>query len=313
MAASTWSTDTVGTSEGFSYWHEAVCQAVLNVSTEAPCAGFRASISGHSLDGLRFACFAADAHEIVRSRSHIARSVDEHYLVSFQIHGRSQISQADEAFILEPGEIAILDGQRPFRVSFPTQVQRVLAVMPRTLLERRAPWLRKGTIRKIGSDSPYADLARRHLLQLALREETPDTSEASLLTENLCNLLALATARDPGSSERLADIQHQQVLAFCQQHLADPNLAPAMVAAHCRISVRTVHLRFERIGQSFGRWVVENRLEACRRDLRDPLQSSCGISEIAYRWGFSDLSHFNRAFRNRFGMTPREWRASAEV
>jgi AraC family transcriptional activator of tynA and feaB len=32
------------------------------------------------------------------------------------------------------------------------------------------------------------------------------------------------------------------------------------------------------------------------------------ISEIAYAWGFNDLSHFNRAFRARFGMTPREWR-----
>ena len=32
------------------------------------------------------------------------------------------------------------------------------------------------------------------------------------------------------------------------------------------------------------------------------------ISEIAYRWGFNDLSHFNKAFRERFGRTPGEWR-----
>jgi AraC-like DNA-binding protein len=32
------------------------------------------------------------------------------------------------------------------------------------------------------------------------------------------------------------------------------------------------------------------------------------VSEIAYRWGFNDLSHFNRSFRAHFAMTPREWR-----
>jgi hypothetical protein len=58
VAARTWSNDTVGTSEGFSFWHEAVCQAVLNVSTEALSDGFQASISSQSVGGLRFACFA---------------------------------------------------------------------------------------------------------------------------------------------------------------------------------------------------------------------------------------------------------------
>ena len=32
------------------------------------------------------------------------------------------------------------------------------------------------------------------------------------------------------------------------------------------------------------------------------------ISTIAYDIGFSDLSHFNRAFRERYGMTPSDAR-----
>jgi AraC family transcriptional activator of tynA and feaB len=45
--------------------------------------------------------------------------------------------------------------------------------------------------------------------------------------------------------------------------------------------------------------------------LRDVRQRPRHISEIAYAWGFNDLSHFNRAFRQRFDMTPSEWRESA--
>ena len=98
------------------------------------------------------------------------------------------------------------------------------------------------------------------------------------------------------------------MLAFCRRHLCDPGLSPRMVASHCRVSVRTVHLRFEATGQTFGRWVLDSRLEACQRALRDPQQTALGISQIAYRAGFSDLSHFNRVFRQRFGMTPGDWR-----
>jgi AraC-like DNA-binding protein len=36
--------------------------------------------------------------------------------------------------------------------------------------------------------------------------------------------------------------------------------------------------------------------------------AATNIGTIAFDWGFSDLSHFARRFRQRFGCTPREWR-----
>jgi AraC-like DNA-binding protein len=49
-------------------------------------------------------------------------------------------------------------------------------------------------------------------------------------------------------------------------------------------------------------------LDACSKALRDPLQQTRSISEIAYSSGFNDLSHFNKTFRARFGMPPSQWR-----
>jgi len=308
VASTTWSTDTVGTREGFTFWQDAVCRAVLNVSTEAPSEGFRARIASRSFDTLRFACFAATGHEIVRSRTHIAGAGEDHYLVSLQTHGRSRIAQGERAFLLEPGEIAVLDGQQPFRVAFPERVRRVLAVIPRRAVDSRTPRLRTSPTRRIAAEGPYADLLRRHLLQLAQGEGSLGPAEAALLTENLCNLLVLATAEDPAAEERHPQVQVEAMLAFCRRHLSDPDLSPRTVAAHCRVSVRTVHLRFEATGRTFGRWLLDSRLDACQRALRDPQQAGRGISEIAYAAGFGDLSHFNRAFRQRSGMTPSDWR-----
>jgi AraC-like DNA-binding protein len=53
---------------------------------------------------------------------------------------------------------------------------------------------------------------------------------------------------------------------------------------------------------------LKNRLEGCSVALRDPHQRHQNISEVAYRWGFNDLSYFSKAFRAQFDMTPGEWR-----
>jgi AraC-like DNA-binding protein len=58
--------------------------------------------------------------------------------------------------------------------------------------------------------------------------------------------------------------------------------------------------------------LLDNRLEGCGAALRDPNQRALNISDIAYRWGFNDLSYFNKAFRTQYDMTPGEWRQGSD-
>ncbi|MEQ1603221.1 MAG: helix-turn-helix domain-containing protein, partial [Methylophilaceae bacterium] len=60
---------------------------------------------------------------------------------------------------------------------------------------------------------------------------------------------------------------------------------------------------------SLMRFVWQRRLENCRKDMLNSVYQSLQISEIAYRWGFNDMSHFSRAFRQRFACTPSALRA----
>lgn len=306
---SAWTTNSVRPRDRFSFWREVVCQAVLNVSTEAPPERFWARITGRSFGALRLAHFDSSSHEIVRNRELLASAPADNYLISLQQRGRSLITQDDDAFPLDPGEIAVVDGQRPFRVVFPDRVSRILAVVPKAALDTRAPWLPKIPHGKISADAPFAGLLRQHLLQLAGSKHDLAEREVNLLTENLCNLLALSFAREMPTARLQPELQLATLLAFCRQNLGDPELSPSKVAAQFGISVRTLHLRFEWLGQTFGRWMLDNRLDASCIALRDPNQRASSISEIAYRLGFNDLSHFNRAFRARFDQTPREWRS----
>ena len=190
-----WTTDTVKPGDRFSFWREVVCRTVLNVATEARPEQFWARISGRNFGDLRFAAFDSSSHEIVRSKEHLASAPADNYLISLQRKGRCHITQgADEAFLLDPGEIAVVDGQEPFRVTFGSSVSRVLAVVPKAELDMRVPWLRHIPQRKISADSEFAELTRMHLLRLANSRNDLSEGEVRLLTENLYNLLALSFA-----------------------------------------------------------------------------------------------------------------------
>lgn len=306
-----WSTRTVPQREQFAFWREAVCEAVLNVATEHPGDGFAGDITCSNYGDLRFAAFASTPHEVVRLKSHIGRSHDDHYLVSLQRHGLSRMFQGDAACELQPGDVGLVDGTRPFRVEFPEQVDRVVAVIPHALLHRRAPWLDRRPLNRMAKESSLSGALRFYLERLA-GPDCASEAEAAALTDNLCNIIALMTAsteRERSSARHFA-IQPglDQMLAAMRHHLADPDLSPKMLAERLQVSVRTIHKRFEDVDTTFGQWVLDNRLQACRRAFDDPRHAAFTISQIAYGWGFNDLSHFSKTFKTRFGVSPAQYR-----
>jgi AraC-like DNA-binding protein len=77
--------------------------------------------------------------------------------------------------------------------------------------------------------------------------------------------------------------------------------------------MRYVHVLMRDTGRSFSRYLLERRLERCCEALQSKADRSCSITEIAFRWGFNDMSHFSRVFRGRYGLSPREFRATSEI
>jgi len=83
-----------------------------------------------------------------------------------------------------------------------------------------------------------------------------------------------------------------------------------MVARGCEISTRYLHELLRDTNQTLGQWIREQRLEACRDSLKDSNNRQT-VAEIAYRWGFGDHAQFSRAFKARFGLSPKEFRDRA--
>jgi len=85
----------------------------------------------------------------------------------------------------------------------------------------------------------------------------------------------------------------------------DPELSLETVARDLRISPRYLQRLLETSGTSFTARVNELRLQRAFTLLTETRDGELRISDIALQVGFSDISHFNRLFRSRFGDTPR--------
>ncbi len=73
--------------------------------------------------------------------------------------------------------------------------------------------------------------------------------------------------------------------------------------------MRHLHRLFSSQGGTLGGCIRERRLQHCQADLADPRFLPRTITEIALFWGFSDSAHFSHCFKQRFGISPREFRA----
>src|SRR5450756_951367 len=141
MQIATWSTADVEPRHCASYWREVISRAVLGGSVNMPEADFVGSISARRLRRLAFASFDSSAHDILRERRDIVRDSSGSFLLSLQLGGMARLRQGDREAVLRPGQMGILDGTRPFVVSFTGAVKRMVAVLPRDLIHRYAPTL----------------------------------------------------------------------------------------------------------------------------------------------------------------------------
>ena len=98
------------------------------------------------------------------------------------------------------------------------------------------------------------------------------------------------------------------VRAAVEARLSEPALESASVAGAAGISVRYANAVLAGEGMSIMRLIQAKRLARCRSALEDPSQAHRTIGEIAYGWGYSDMTHFGRKFRALYGLMPSEWR-----
>jgi AraC-like DNA-binding protein len=236
------------------------------------------------------------------------------YQLVLHLAGHGSYAQNGREVIQEAGDLVLLDTALPFVSTFEVSFGLLVWNLPRASL---APLL----------SAPDAVVARRirgnhgpgALLGTTVRALAAEIAhlDAELQRQFQTYLFGL-TALSVGASGAMRETRRmayraarrQQLLTYIDVHFRDEGLTVDRAARDLGISRRWLHTLLEGSGAGFAARVAARRLEACREMLEDSACDGLSIAEIAFGCGFGDLSTFNRRFRTRYGVSPRQVRRS---
>ena len=291
-------------------WRLAMNRLCLPVGNLPEDQQFHGSVScNESPLGIEFALVDAAAHEI--SGKYLEQP-DAIWLV-LVLDGKAQLIHDTQCNDLESGDIAYGPCRTEATMRFPTDFRVLHVSIPRLTLSPRvfAPLsLKIGYLRaRSGIDHIFAGMLR------ALAETLEDIASSQLrpvelaLTEFLiASLGGEKTVFGLGGAAGARASHLHRICQSIETMLSDPVLNLNYVAQVHGVSTRYLQKLFTGADISFSQYLRSRRLERCRADLISPLHSQLSISEICFRWGFNGSAHFSRVFRNKYNVSPREYR-----
>jgi AraC-like DNA-binding protein len=251
-----------------------------------------------------------DGRFVHMSLSPLADRDDAWLYLKLVTKGAMHIEQGGQALRIGPNEIVLVESLQAYRQSFGEQTEMIALRFPSHALKERG--LRHALRGLITPDMSAADTRAIAGLVMSIAAQRGATS-AGLRRRQGDQLLDLIDLLidDPTALTRArsGDATVFRAKRFIAQNLRNPELTLPLIAAAVCVSDAHLSRLFRGEGQSVMRYVWESRLALAADMLRrggrgdkDRVQ----IGDIAYRCGFSTPAHFSRAFRDRYGVSPRE-------
>lgn len=283
----------------------------VGLAISSPNGPFHTQMSGYCGRHLRFAALRFTPH--TTSSSHVGRR-GSRLLVSLQKEGVALVQQDGRESRIEAGDMFLIDPARPFCIETGEILTHSVYLEPETL-RNVIPDLEAFTARPIKGVDGVGALFWGLVHEMFTQADRLQEPAADRLADALPYVLSAALSglpRDETPSTRLRAMHKQHILQFLRENLRNHELDAGKVAAAVNLSTRYVYELFEQEGQPLMKWIWNTRLDRCRKDLATPALAARAIGEIAFHWGFNDVAHFSRAFRQRFGESPRQYRASQQ-
>lgn len=307
-------TDTVEAPRRLDYWLSLIGETFNRLE----CQAFGEEAMSGSIETVRIGAvelthLRANGQKVRRTASLIAESDDDHVLLQIQREGRCVLQQDGRTAVALPGDLVLYDSVRPYELLFDDLSHDAWILrLTRGQLEAHVGGLQDLTATTLGS----GNTAVRTLVAMlgTLHDHVHELHPASVhsMSEAVTSTVAASLRSLPKANVKkasnLASYHLTRVKAFVQKNLRDPDMSIASIAAAMQMSPDSLCRLFRSEPVSLSRWLWQQRLEACRRDLCDVRLARRGVSDIAFSWGFSDAAHFSRSFRAQFGISPRELR-----
>ena len=306
------STDNVHARDRFDFWHGVACKNLVDHNSLPECRlTFDAQIETGYLGNLELVLFHNSPMQVSHTARHIARAKSDHVFVCRQVAGVIFLEQDAREIALEAGDVALLDPLLPYEGNFSTDSETLVLKVPRRELEARVGKTRDMVARSIkpikAEDGLMSSLSA--MLPSLAGKMNPISEE--MVGNHALDLIAVSLAKTMEADRPRVSSAKALVLlnvrSAIETRLRDPSLGVQAVADAAGVSVRYANAVLADHDTSIMRLIQARRLARCRYALEDPNQAHRTVSEIAYGWGFSDMTHFGRRFKKAYGILPSEY------
>ena len=264
---------------------------------------------------MRFANFVSDPATLAHTRSHISAETDHALILHLQLDGDSYNEQDGRSTTIYRGDYTLCDASRPYYLGFDRRNDMLSLRIPEETFRERlcAPELL--TCVHMSGRHGVGRLVSRFIIgawQQIL--EGLDPLQERMLTENIIDMLATSYAvvyRNQIDQSAVATARKLLARQHIEENLLNPELSPEYVAAAMGYTPGYLHRVFRNGDETMSRYILRRRLEEAARILGDALRRDWPVGDIAFRLGFKSATYFGRVFRDKYGVTPTEYRRRA--
>lgn len=310
--------DTAGlaTSERFSAWREGIgFMFEVELPSESDAATFSARMESLLLGDIMLSRSVASAQRFIRDQHHILQDSLDHYMFQVFDRGHVDMKLGSDTIRGQKGMMIAGDMAEPLN-SKNSDYSLISVFVPRRLLDPHLSEVGMVHGATIPTGSGPGRLLADYMRSLERFGPKLDQAGAKAASDALVILIAAACNDARVNMSDPPDWANPSLLLRIRgviiDNLRNPDLSVDDIAAQCGLSRSRLYTLVQRHG-GVMHIVREQRLKHALRDLVSKQGLRFSISEIAYRWGFSTPAQFARAFRTRFGCSPREVRGHGRM
>jgi AraC-like DNA-binding protein len=232
-------------------------------------------------------------------------------IVLHVVRGRATLRRAPQPIEMAAGDLMVVPASGSHDVLTEAGSELLVVRLADSMIGPHRPAMQTMFGMSIATQRGTASLVAHLLRDLANQAPDYAPSQPGRLAQHVAGLIGLMCVDGGEALGRPRHTLLQRATEFIEEHLADLDLAPDLIAASLNVSTRTLHRLFENEGLTINGWTRSRRLEHCRLELLDPDHAEESVSTIGSRWGLWDAAHFSRVFKANFGLSPRAYRAAA--
>lgn len=303
--------DCYATSEA---WQGFLDTAFPNIQVDDIASGaFRANVLRMDVHDVSLSLIATQKHSVERTLGCVSRGHADYAKLMWSLNGELQIEQDRRRATLRPGLLSICDTARPYRIEVPDNAEFLVMSLPYAKL---SGWLKMSegmTGRPLSGLAFDASLAS--LITLIQKADVGQINDCETVLASVNEMIAAALARCAMALSGTKSRDQQKFVAAMQlirQHVLDHELSPDFLANKLHMSKRSLYLLFQENQSSPATAISDARFERVLQLLRDPSLDQQTISRAAIDCGFGNLQAFSKAFRKRYGASPREWKSRSK-